>query len=405
MTPKRIMVIAGEPSGDVLAAQVVKELRTEIQRQPTYATDVQPLRSDLAPRFFGAGGPRMAAAGVELAFDLTAHAVVGFVEVLKNSRKLSGFFQRLFRLAVQEQPHAIIFVDYGGFNRRLAHKIKQYVRARAGSFNNWNPRLIQLVSPQVWASREGRARQMARDLDLLLTIFPFEKTWYAGRYPQFKVEYIGHPMLDRGKETMVLPAEAGVPPDGPSLVLLPGSRRSELRRHFPVLLDAFLILRMAVPTLRATAVLPNDSLSLMARLWVRDHSPNAALTIQVGGLDAALAGADVAIASTGTVTMECAWFGVPAVTLYKTSWAEYEIGKSVIKVKSLTMPNLLAGEAIFPEFIQDAAKPENLARAALELLRDEPRREHIKARLREIIASLGGPGASRRAAEAIFKLL
>jgi lipid-A-disaccharide synthase len=362
--------------------------------------------------------------------------VVGFVEVLKHARKLSGFFQRLFRLAVQEQPHAIIFVDYGGFNRRLAHKIKQYVRARAGSFNNWNPRLIQLVSPQVWASREGRARQMARDLDLLLTIFPFEKIWYAERYPQFKVGYIGHPMLDRhpsslenfplrgatagqagtasppaagsldaGKGTTALPAEACVPPPGPSLVLLPGSRRSELRRHFPVLLDAFLILRMAMPTLRATAVLPNESLSLMARLWVREHSPNAPLTIQVGGLEAALAGADVAIASTGTVTMECAWFGVPAVTLYKTSWAEYEIGKSVIKVKSLTMPNLLAGEAIFPEFIQDAAKPENLARAALELLLDEPRRARIQARLREIIASLGGPGASRRAAEAIFKLL
>ncbi len=142
----------------------------------------------------------------------------------------------------------------------------------------------------------------------------------------------------------------------------------------------------------------------MARAIITSASVKALLQVQIGNLSAALSRATVAISKTGTVTMECACFGVPTVTLYKASWATYQIGKRIIKVKSLTMPNLLAGHEVFPEFIQDAATPENLARAALELLRDQARREKVQSRLREIMASLGGPGASRRAAEAILKI-
>ncbi len=190
------------------------------------------------------------------------------------------------------------------------------------------------------------------------------------------------------------------------IVLLPGSRQSELARHFPVMLEAFANIHAANPSAQAIAVLPNDSLAALAQASLRSVSriPPAALRIQVGNLPDALVQATVALASTGTVTMECACFGVPTVTLYKASWWEYEIGKRMIKVKWLTMPNLLANEPIFPEFIQNAATPENLSQAALELLRDKPRREKVRARLAEIIASLGGPGASRRAAEAVLKL-
>ena len=127
--------------------------------------------------------------------------------------------------------------------------------------------------------------------------------------------------------------------------------------------------------------------------------------VQIGGLAEALAGADIAIAATGTVTMECAFFGVPTVTLYKTSWATYQIGKRLVKVNSLTMPNLLAGEPVFPEFIQGAATSENIARAALELLNDAERRDAIRGRLMRVIDSLGGPGACARAAQAIGRLL
>ena len=131
----------------------------------------------------------------------------------------------------------------------------------------------------------------------------------------------------------------------------------------------------------------------------------ADVEIQIGRLSEALARADLALASTGTVTMECAFFGVPAVTLYKTSWATYELGKRIVKVKSLTMPNLLTDEEVFPEFIQNVATADNLSRAALELLQNDSRREAVKAKLAKIVASLGGPGASRRAAGAIAALL
>ena len=153
----------------------MKSLRAAIQRRVHLFHDLQPLRADLAPRFFGAGGPRMAAAGVDLAFDLTAHSVVGLFEVLKKYPEFRRLFHQLFRLAVERQPHAIICVDFSGFNRRFAHAIKQYVRARRGPFFDWNPKIIQYVSPQVWASRAERAHQMEKDCDLLLSIFPFEK--------------------------------------------------------------------------------------------------------------------------------------------------------------------------------------------------------------------------------------
>jgi lipid-A-disaccharide synthase len=148
-------------------------------------------------------------------------------------------------------------------------------------------------------------------------------------------------------------------------------------------------------------VLPDDVFAAQAKAI----GVPADVDIQVGNLSEALAVADLAIASTGTVTMECAFFGVPAVTLYKASWAFYQLGKRVVKVKSLTMPNLMANEEVFPEFIQDAATPESLSRAALELLQNEPRRQAIKAKLAGIVSSLGGPGASQRAARAIADLL
>ena len=139
----------------------------------------------------------MAAAGVDLAFDMTAHSVVGLSEVLKNYFKFRRLFHQLFQLALERQPDAIICVDFSGFNRRFAHAIRQYTRAHADWFHDWNPKLIQYVSPQVWASREGRAYQMARDYDLVLSIFPFEKDWYAKRVPQLPVEFVGHPIVDR----------------------------------------------------------------------------------------------------------------------------------------------------------------------------------------------------------------
>jgi lipid-A-disaccharide synthase len=290
-------------------------------------------------------------------------------------------------------------VDYGGFNLRFGHAIKEYIRNNP--FAKWNPKIVQFVSPQVWASRPGRANLLAADYDLLLSIFPFEKDWYAKRAPKLRVEFVGHPMVGRfatvdGRWKM----EDGVK-NAPMVLLLPGSRTSELKRHLPVMLDALELIQRKLPTSRVRMVLPNPALKKLAD---KLSAPPPNVEIQVGNLPQALAQTDVAIASTGTVTMECAFFGVPTVTLYKTSWSTYQIGRVIVNVKWLTMPNILANEEVFPEFVQNDATPENIAGAALELLRNESRRQKIKLQLAKIVSSLGEPGASERAATAILSL-
>lgn len=411
MTPKTFMLIAGEASGDLLASELVMALRSQWPEA----------------RFIGAGGLKMKLAGVRLAFDLTQYSVIGVSDVLKNLSEYRRLFNQLLELAIKHKPDAVIGVDYGGFNLRFGHAVKRLARKSRGA---WNPKIIQFVSPQVWASRPGRAKRLAKDYDLLLSIFPFEKDWYAQRVPKLRVEFVGHPMIGRftiddlqflhhepesGRSQPVLrsstaasggnEAQVKTDPEAPHAVprrvlLLPGSRTSELERHLPVMLGALKHIQSKLPDLQVKMVLPNAALVQQAKSL---NVPEA-VKIQTGNLPQALVRADAAIASTGTVTMECAFFGVPTVTLYKTSWLTYQIAKRIVTVKSLTMPNLLAGEEVFPEFIQDAAMAENIATAALDLLQNEPRRAQIKQRLIEVISTLGGPGAPKRAAAAISSL-
>ena len=415
MNPKTFMLIAGEPSGDLLAAELVSALREKLPD----AT------------FFGAGGAKMCAAGVELAFDMVQYAVIGISDVLKNYFKFRELFDQLLALVIERKPDAIIGVDYGGFNLRFGHAIKNYIRKNQNrsASTPWNPKIIQFVSPQVWASRPKRANRLETDYDLLLSIFPFEKDWYAQRAPKLRVEFVGHPMIGRfAAADRSWKLEVGAK-NAPTILLLPGSRIGELRRHWPVMFGAMKAIQEKLPAAKVKMVLPNERL-LEELIWflaaqistiVRSSQPIAKslagmaandlakqflpnFKIQVGNLPDALAQADVAIASTGTVTMECAFFGVPTVTLYKTSWLSYEIGKRIVTVKSLTMPNLLANVEVYPEFIQSDATPENISRAALELLQNEVRRQKMKSQLEKIIGSLGEPGAANRATAAILKL-
>jgi lipid-A-disaccharide synthase len=324
--------------------------------------------------------------------------------VLKNYFQFRRLFNQLLALAIERKPDIVIGVDFGGFNLRFGHAIKQYVRDNP--FSKWNPKIVQFVSPQVWASRAGRADLLARDYDLLLSIFPFEKDWYARRVPKLRVEFVGHPMIGRFTNddlrfTRRQPETASIVNRKSQILLLPGSRKSELQRHLPVMLGTLKLIQEKLPAAKAKMVLPDEDLKELAD---KLSALPANLEIQIGDLPQALAAADVAIASTGTVTIECAFFGVPTVTLYKTSWINWEIAKRIATVKWATMPNILANEEIFPEFIQNAATPESISRAALELLQDESRRAKIKSQLATIVSSLGEPGANRRAASAILGL-
>jgi lipid-A-disaccharide synthase len=381
MKPKTFMLIAGEASGDLLAAELVAALRA----QSPDAT------------FFGAGGPKMSAAGMELAFDLTQNAVTGITDILKNVFKFRRLFNQLLALAIERKPDVIIGVDYGGFNLRFGHAVKEHVRNHPGA---WNPKIVQFVSPQVWGSRPWRANKLAADYDLLLSIFPFEKDWYAKRVPQLRVVFVGHPMVNRfAMEDGSRKMEVGVK-NPPIVLLLPGSRRGELQKHLPPMLGALKLIQEKLPAAKAKMVLPDESLVQLAK----SLGVTADVEIQIGNLPKALADADVAIASTGTVTMECAFFGLPTVTLYILSWLNYQIGIRILTSKWLTMPNILADEVVYPEFLQYDATPENLSRAALELLQDESRRAKIKSQLTKIVSSLGEAGAANRAAAAVLSL-
>ena len=368
------MVVAGDPSGDALAADLIKELDSA-------APD--PLR------FIGAGGPRMAEAGATLEFDLTKEAVIGL-----PIRKLPLFWRRsneLVRLACQAQPELIVLVDFNAFNHRLAGAL------RRSATGQWKPKIAKYVSPQVWASRPGRAKKMARDFDLLLCLFPFEKEWYARRAPDLRVEFVGHPMFD--KYGPVVPRPVG----GATIVaLLPGSRREELTRHLPVMIGAARQIHARHPS-QFKMALPNEETAALAKSLLPQDAPQ--IEFLVGELAQALRTASLAISKTGTITLECAYFGVPTVALYKTSWLTYAIGRRIVNVKYLAMPNLLANNGVFPELIQGDATAGKVAAAALALLENPDRRRSIQSQLADIVASLGGSGASQRAASALAKLL
>ena len=388
---KTVLMIAGEASGDTLGAELIEAMQAEPG-------------GDLID-FIGAGGPKMAAAGQHAEFDLTQHAVVGIWEVLKNYGKFRQLFRQLLDLATRREPDAIVLIDYPGFNLRFAGAIRNYQTSGGGAFRDWQPKIICYVSPQLWAWREGRVHAIARDIDLMLSIFPFEKEWYAERVPEFPVQFVGHPLVDRfplakpdGKS---VPLDPDLFTEEPTVLLLPGSRRREIDKHLPVMLEAAVIFCEKIKT-HLRMVLPSDEMLELAR---RHIPTDIKIDLQVGGLAKALGQASLAIASSGTITMECAWFRVPTVVLYKTSPLTHALGRRLVKVPYLAMPNLLAGEELFPEFIQSAANADNLAEASLLLLRDKSQRTRILDSLDLVAAQLGESGAATRAARAVLGTL
>ncbi|MED6313777.1 MAG: lipid-A-disaccharide synthase [Verrucomicrobiota bacterium] len=388
---RTILMIAGEASGDTLGAELIESIR-----QQTKSENIN---------FIGAGGPKMEAAALRSEFDLSEHAVVGIWEVLKNYFKFRRLFRQLFELATLREPDAIVLIDYPGFNLRFAKAIRRYNTHGDGAFGGWQPKIVCYVSPQLWAWKEGRIKQIAKDIDLMLSIFPFEKDWYAERVPAFSVKFVGHPLVDRypltkqGKKN--LPLDPDLFTEQPTVLLLPGSRRREIQKHLPVMLDAATIVSKKIK-IRLSMVLPSDEMLDLAKQHI---STDTEINLKVGSLTQALDQASLAIASSGTITMECAWFQVPTVVLYKTSPMTHLLAKALLKVPYLAMPNLLAAEELFPEFIQSNANAGNLAKASIRLLMDKSERARILNGLDRVANQLGQPGAVNRAAQAVLGAL
>ncbi|NQU09461.1 lipid-A-disaccharide synthase [bacterium] len=355
-----VMFIAGEASGDAHAAAVIGALRRQVSGLAVCA----------------AGGPRMQQAGAELIFDLTEYAVIGLVEVLKNFGEFRRIFYSLLAEVARRQPAAVVLVDFPGFNLRFARAVR---RRHPGI------KIIYYISPQLWAWHASRARQIERDVDLLLTIFPFEKNWYAARAPQLRVEFVGHPFADYVSEN---PKSESRNPK--QVLLLSGSREREVAKIFPILTRV--VDRLPAELEFVAAAADEQTARLM-------RHPRVA--VEVGTARAQMTQAALALSASGTATMECAFAGCPMLVVYKVNWLTYLIARLVVTVDWLAMPNVIAGREIVPEYIQHHARPERIAAAARALLEDPVRREAQQRDLAAVVRSLGGPGAGERAARLI----
>jgi lipid-A-disaccharide synthase len=365
-------MVAGEASGDAHGAELIHAIK---ERRPQ-------------TRIIGVGGPRMASAGQEQLLDLSAHAVLGLAEVLKQYFKFRKFRDQIFDLAKRERPDAVVLIDCSGFNLRLTPQLR---RDLPGT------RIIYYISPQVWASRASRVKAMQRDIDLLLAILPFEKAWFARVAPGFNVQWVGHPVLDRIRKVEV--AE----PNPNFVALLPGSRRTEVEKHLPVLWEAALLMGRNRPGLKFILLAPNEAIQKYSlEMLAKFAAPNFTFEYNVGYAISHLSRCALALVASGSASLECALVGIPQVVVYRVHPLTYAVGKRVVKVKYLSIVNVMADEAIVPEFLQDNLEASAVAQEALELLGNPLRRETMKRRVAEVVATLGEPGASKRAAEAIL---
>ncbi len=383
-----ILLVAGEPSGDSHGAELILALKR--------------LRPGL--RCLGLGGPRMKAAGQEQMYDLSSHAVVGLVEVLKHYPRLREVFHRTVALAKAERPDAVVFIDYPGFNLRLAKALRKAVP---------ETRQVYYISPQVWAWKAGRARQMERLLDRLLVIFPFEQDWFARHAPGLKVDWVGHPIWDRmmAQDLSLTPADPrtgqGTKEAPLRVALLPGSREAELRKHLPILVRAARELRARRGKnghgVHFVWLVPDDAKQRLGRRLISAAGgDDLHIESYVGYSLSHLSRCDLALLASGTVSMEAACLGVPQIVFYKANPITYWIGRRVVKIRFLSMVNILVDREVVPEFIQSDLDPVALARHAAALLDDPVRRNDIRKEMRRAVEKLGEPGASTRAARSIL---
>jgi lipid-A-disaccharide synthase len=367
----RVYLVAGEASGDRLAADLLRELK----KNPKL-------------RAFGVGGPMLKAAGQEQSLNLAKHAVVGLTDVLKNLPKFLKIFREVKHEIAEVNPDVVVLVDYPGFNLRLA-------KALHGERNG--PAVVYYVSPQVWAWKAGRAKTMERILERLLVIFPFEVDWFARHAPRLKTRWVGHPLADRWIEQAHAQRD-----EVPCVALLPGSRTKEIEKHWPVLLKTAQRIVQEQRNVRFISMATNHEMrQKLEEIWAKYPMSGVSLDILSGQSLTQLTRCSLAIVASGTATLECAMAGLPMLVVYQASWLTYWIGRMLVKLPYLSMVNVLAGEKVVPEFLQGAAEPGRLARAALQILRNPKGAETMAIRIREVAKKLGGPGAAARAAEEV----
>lgn len=381
MTNYSVFIVAGELSGDLHGANLVREI----------------LRIEPSVTFHGIGGEKMAAAGVQLQHDLASEAIMGFTEVLRKLGHIRAVFRETVGFLERDRPDLLILIDYPGFNLRLAEHAKKL-----------GVRTVYYISPQVWAWGKGRVERIARLIEKVLVILDFEETIYneAG----VSVEYVGHPLIDHIEEVGLDKGfiEERKKPGCITVGLLPGSRPQEVKRHLAVMLRAGELLWRELPELQLLVACPNESIGRLARRIVQrwcDGRDCAHVEVVCGKTYEIVNLSTFCLVASGTATLETAYFLKPMAVIYKTSFASWLLARLLIKVKHIALVNILARKQVVPEFIQFGARPRGIAAEVASLLRDDQRRAELETALGEVKEKLGRPGASARAAQAVIDLL
>jgi len=372
----RVLLSCGEPSGDLYAGALTRELRA-------LAPDID---------VFGLGGPQFTAAGGRAIADFRGLAVTGLTDPIAKIPQLAAARRGLLASARETRPDVFVPIDFWGFNYRLARDLARQKIP-----------VVYYISPQLWATRPWRMKTMREVATLVLVIFPFEEAIY--REAGVPVEFVGHPLVDLASPSQSRSdflAGRGLPASAPTVGILPGSRPSEVARILPDLVAAAARIRAQVPGAQfVVARAPNLSDVLFDVL--RDGQLPRTVIVEAD-TDTVLASCDVALTASGTATVQAALHDTPMVIVYRVSPWTYRLGRHLLNVSTFGMVNLIAGRKIVPELIQDAFTPEAVAAEAVSMLTDAARAAHIREGLRDVCERLGGGGASRRAAQAIMRV-
>ncbi|HYS53657.1 MAG TPA: lipid-A-disaccharide synthase [Thermoanaerobaculia bacterium] len=359
----KLAIVAGEASGDLHASQVVHELK----------------KLDPSLQTFGIGGDLLAREGMRILHHAREMGMVGLFNVIRHLGMFRRVLQEMTETIAREKPDAVMLVDYPDFNLRLAKRCKAL-----------GVRVVYYISPQVWAWRRGRVKQIAKVVDRMLVIFPFEEEFY--REHNVPVTYVGHPLIDE------MTPHPAAPAGSPALhvALLPGSRRHEIRALLPPMLDAIAILKKEREVDAFVIQAPTISSGELLRVM---QSEGEFVRIVPHDRGETLSNADVALSSSGTATLECAIAGTPVVVMYRLSSPTHWLAQRLVKLPHFSLVNIIAGKNIVPELLQEDVNGERIAREVRSLTENSAR---LRTELAAVKEKLGGPGASRRAAEAIM---